>query len=46
MLFVYFFLNRYNVLKYSYFVLYGQIEKYDVLAYTKKKFGKHAILLS
>lgn len=28
--------------RYCYFMPLGQIEKYDVLAYTKKKFGKLA----
>lgn len=46
LLYTFFFFNRYNILKYRYFVLYGQIEKYRVLAYTKKKFGKLAFLLS
>lgn len=43
MLFIYFFfVNRYNMFKYCYFMAHGQTEKYDVLAYTKKKFGKLA----
>lgn len=42
MLFIYFFVNTYKIFKYCYFMLHGQIEKYDVLAYTEKKFGKLA----
>lgn len=39
MLFIYFLVNRFNMFKYHYFMLHGQIEKYDVLAYTKKNLG-------
>lgn len=39
MLFIYFLVNRFNMFKYYYFMLHGQIGKYDVLACTKKNLG-------
>lgn len=41
MLFIYFFVNRYNVFKYCYFMLHGQIEKFGKLA-----FGDHNLITS
>lgn len=46
MLFIYFLVNRFNMFKYYYFMLHGQIGKYDVSACTKKNVGSLPFVIS